>query len=62
MRGRLRARKAELTVLRPDVSDGGLRKLRLRLPEQQRPETVILGHGPAAAPAVVDLLEELEVL
>jgi hypothetical protein len=36
---------------------------RLRPPaEQSGPSTVILGNGPGAAPAVVDLLVELGVL
>jgi hypothetical protein len=29
---------------------------------EQVSQTVILGHGPEAAPAVVDLLEELGIL
>ncbi|WP_166353981.1 electron transfer flavoprotein subunit beta/FixA family protein [Phytoactinopolyspora limicola] len=62
MRGRLRARKASATVVRAAVSAGGLRKVRLRLPEEKQSETVLLGHGAAAAPAVVDVLQELEVL
>lgn len=67
MRGRLRARKAELTVIDAAAPGdglpvGGLCKVGLRLPEEKRSETVLLGHGAAAAPAVVDLLEELELI
>ncbi|NEE02351.1 electron transfer flavoprotein subunit beta/FixA family protein [Phytoactinopolyspora halotolerans] len=84
MRGRLRARKAELAEFRarigtpgtPDteggpgagepvelvVHRGGLRKLRLRRPAETQSETVLLGHGSEAAPAVVDILEELDVV
>ncbi|WP_222851038.1 electron transfer flavoprotein subunit beta/FixA family protein [Phytoactinopolyspora mesophila] len=62
MRGRLRARKAEFAVLEAAPEPGGLRKIRLRLPEEKRSETVLLGQGAAAAPAVVDLLEELEIV
>jgi len=60
MRGRLRARKAEIGLVSADVVEGGLRKLRLRLPPaEDQSETTILGKGPEAAPAVVELLEEL---
>lgn len=59
MRGRLRAKKAQIQVVTADVAPGGLRTLRLRLPEQQATDTVALGNGPDAAPAVTDLIEEL---
>ena len=60
MRGRLRAKKAQIRIVSAGVAEGGLRKLRLRLPPAEKlSETTILGKGPEAAPAVVDLLEEL---
>lgn len=59
MRGRLRAARATIEVGTADVPPGGLRTLRLRLPEQARRDTVVLGKGADAAPAVVDLIEEL---
>ncbi|WP_129669320.1 electron transfer flavoprotein subunit beta/FixA family protein [Phytoactinopolyspora endophytica] len=83
MRGRLRARKAELDELSARLPDagagtgagdidtvpseiaigrGGLRKMRLRQPEEKRTETVVLGRGPEAAPAIVDILEELDMV
>ena len=45
-----------------DTPDGGQTRLRLYRPEEQVSETVILGTGPDAAGAVVDLFEELGVL
>lgn len=62
MRGRLRARKADVGARTATPSPGALRRLRLRHPEQAGAETVLLGHGAAAAPAIVDILEELEVV
>ena len=59
MRGRLRAAKAQIRVVNADVPADGVRTVRLRLPEQTVTETVVLGKGPDAAPAVADLLEEL---
>jgi electron transfer flavoprotein beta subunit len=62
IRGRLRAKRAPIPVVDAALPTGGLRTVRLR----QRPEagaaTVLLGHGAAAAPAVVDVLEELGVV
>jgi len=65
LKGRLASKK--LTVETLDVLDaapaGGLTTQRLRPPaEQGGSSTVILGHGPDAAPAVVDLLDKLGVL
>lgn len=59
MPGRLRAARARIDVVRVDVEAGGLQMVRLRLPEPTHAETVILGKGPEAAPAVADVLEEL---
>lgn len=62
MLGRLRAKKAQLQTIAADPAAGGLRKVRLRQPRDDRAEAVVLGRGAAAAPAVVDVLEELGVL
>lgn len=59
MRGRLRAAKARIEVVPADPKPGGLRVRRLRLPPEEHSETVVLGKGPEAAPAVADLIEEL---
>lgn len=59
IKGRLRAKKAAIRVLPGPVRPGGLRTLRLRHRPEARAETVVLGRGAAAAPAVVDVLAEL---
>jgi electron transfer flavoprotein beta subunit len=60
--GRLRAKRAEITVLRPHWQADGLRKQRLRLPERSAHHAEILGHGSAAVPELVRVLGELGVL
>jgi electron transfer flavoprotein beta subunit len=59
---RLKAKKAEIGVVEPSPAPGGLRMLRLANPPEVATSTTILGHGPDAAPAVADLLEELSLL
>jgi electron transfer flavoprotein beta subunit len=60
--GRLRARKKEIARVVPERRSGGLTKLRLRLPEERGTTAEVLGMGPEAAPAVVELLGRLGVL
>jgi electron transfer flavoprotein beta subunit len=60
--GRLRAKRAELTVLHPPWQPEGLRKERLRVPSAPRQRAEVLGHGVAAVPALVDALDDLGVL
>lgn len=62
MRGRLASKKTEIVSLEPQGEPGGLSKRSLSSPPEQVSETVILGRGVDAAPAVVDLLDELGVL
>ena len=62
MKGRLASKKAVVATDERTVEAGGQVRLRLHRPVEQISETVILGTGPEAAPAVVDLLEELGVL
>lgn len=61
MMGRLRAKKAQLQTIPVDPPAGGLRKVRLRQPRDDRAPAVLLGEGASAAPAVVDVLEQLGV-
>ena len=60
--GRLRARRAEIAVLRPEWQPEGLRKERLRVPEVPRRQAEILGHGTGAVPALVSVLDGLGLL
>ncbi|MAG03828.1 MAG: electron transfer flavoprotein subunit alpha [Acidimicrobiaceae bacterium] len=62
MKGRLASKKAEVSATAVEAAAGGQTRVRLHRPLEQVSETVILGTGPEAAPAVVDLLEELGVL
>jgi electron transfer flavoprotein beta subunit len=60
--GRVRAKQKPIEHVRPAWRDGGMRKIRLKLPLEQRTEVRILGTGPEAAPGVIELLRELGVL
>lgn len=62
MKGRLASKKADLTSIAPTGDVGGLHKVSLRRPVETRSHTVILGTGPDAAAAVVDVLVEIGVL
>jgi electron transfer flavoprotein beta subunit len=62
LKGRLRARNAELLRIDASPAPGGLRTLKFAQPPQEESETVILGSGPDAAPRIVELFEELELL
>ena len=57
--GRLRSKKAEVAEQTAVGKPGGLHTLAFALPIEQVTETTILGTGPEAVPAVVDLLLEL---
>jgi len=62
MKGRLASKKADVLSIAPEGEEGGLHKVSLRRPVEKRSETIILGTGPEAAPAVVDVLAEIGVL
>ena len=62
MKGRLASKKVEVLVMEAAGDAGGQSKVRLRRPPEVESKTVMLGTGPEAAPAVVDLLIELGVL
>lgn len=62
LKGRLRAKKAEVRAIEPETVAGGLRKVRFRPPPEAERETVVLGHGGDAAGPVVDVLTDLGVV
>jgi electron transfer flavoprotein beta subunit len=59
--GRLRAKSKPLAVSEPARPEQRLEKLRLVLPPGQGKQAEVLGEGPAAAPKVVELLQQLGV-
>ncbi|NBO67858.1 MAG: electron transfer flavoprotein beta subunit/FixA family protein [Actinobacteria bacterium] len=61
MKGRLASKKVAVDRSEASGETGGLKLITLRRPPERASNTVILGNGPEAAPAVVDLLEELGV-
>lgn len=60
--GRLKAKKKAIQRVEPRRQDGGLEKIRLRLPPEQDHSVEILGKGASAAPQVVELLERLSLI
>lgn len=59
--GRLKSRKAVIQRSSPSRAAGGLRTLRLAVPQEEGTPVVVLGEGAAAAPRVVEVLKELGV-
>jgi electron transfer flavoprotein beta subunit len=57
--GRLRGKRKPVESSTPARPQSRLEMLRLRLPEGSGKQVQVLGHGPDAAPAVVDLLRGL---
>ncbi len=63
MRAKMQARKQELDQRTPERDiEEGLTMLELEAPEQDDSPAEVLGEGPEAADAVVNVLDELEVL
>ncbi len=62
MRGRLASKRMVITELAIEAAPGGQTMRRLHRPADVVAETAILGNGPEAAPAVVDILADLGVL
>lgn len=60
--GRLRAKKAQIERLNPQKTDGGLTKIKLKVPEEQSTGAEILGKGPEAAAKVVEILQKIGVM
>ncbi len=60
--GRMKAKKVEIEQRIAAGEPVGAKRTKLSLPPPHLSQVQILGHGPAAAPAVVDVLENLGVL
>jgi len=62
LKGRLGSKKIEVGQVVPEGVLGGQQMVSLVQSEEQSSATIMLGNGPEAASAVVDLLEELGIL
>jgi electron transfer flavoprotein beta subunit len=60
--GRMKAKRIAIETVEPSVAATGPGRLRLELPPAQPSVVEVLGRGPEAAPAVVDLLYRLGVV
>ncbi len=60
--GRMKAKKVPIEERQPSAAPAGPARVRLLLPPPVPSQVQVLGKGSEAAPAVVDLLEELGVL
>jgi electron transfer flavoprotein beta subunit len=60
--GRMKAKRVQVETVAAAREPSGPGRVRLKLPPPQPSQVEILGEGPEAAPAVVDLLEKLGVL
>jgi electron transfer flavoprotein beta subunit len=61
IKGRMAAKKVAIEEREPAAEPEGPRRVRLLLPPASPSTVQVLGEGPEAAPAVVDLLEKLGV-
>ena len=62
LKGRLGSKKIEVGQVVPQGVLGGQQMVSLVQSAEKASQTIMLGNGPEAAPAVVDLLEELGLL
>ncbi len=62
LKGRLGAKKKEVTVIEATREAGGQSMVTLVTPPSQETPTEVLGSGASAAPALVDVLERIGVL
>ncbi|MDX6594174.1 MAG: electron transfer flavoprotein beta subunit [Gaiellales bacterium] len=60
--GRLRAKRKPLDTKTPTAGEPGLEKVRLVLPAGDGKQTQVLGEGPSAAPAVLEILKQAGVV
>jgi electron transfer flavoprotein beta subunit len=61
LKGRMAAKKIEIETRAATTTPGGASRVQLKLPPPSPSSVEILGEGPEAAPAIVDLFEKLGV-
>ena len=59
--GRLKSRRAEIGRVDAVAVAGGQQKLRLESPPEKESQTITLGHGVDAVPAIIEVLELLDI-
>lgn len=62
LRGRMQARRQEIKRITPKKQADGLKKIRLRIPEEEDGGAEVLGEGPEASSKVVDLFQDIGVV
>jgi electron transfer flavoprotein beta subunit len=60
--GRLKAKRAPIETITPQWPGNGLQMVRLTLPPDKGKKGEILGHGPEAAPKLVEVLQRIGVV
>jgi electron transfer flavoprotein beta subunit len=60
--GRIRAKKKPIERLTPDRPEPRLEKTRLEVPVTETKQAQVLGNGPEAAPAVVEIFKQIGVI
>jgi electron transfer flavoprotein beta subunit len=60
--GRMRAKRKPVVSSQPEGAEAKLEMRRLVLPEGSTKQAEVLGHGPEAAPRVVEILREIGVM
>ncbi|UYM03926.1 electron transfer flavoprotein subunit beta/FixA family protein [Solicola gregarius] len=60
--GRMKAKRAPIETITPTGEPVGNARVRLKLPPEQPSAVEVLGQGPEAAPALVDILTEIGVV
>jgi electron transfer flavoprotein beta subunit len=60
--GRMRAKRKPMVATEPTRPEAKLEMVRLVLPESSGKQAEILGRGPEAAPAVVEILQQIGVM
>lgn len=60
--GRIRAKKKPIDTRNPDRPEPRLEKVRLTVPQTETKQAQVLGNGPEAAPAVVEVFKQIGVI
>ena len=60
--GRIRAKKKPIETLNPERPEPKLEKTRLEVPVTESKQAEVLGNGPEAAPAVIEIFKQIGVI